>query len=1778
MARASAPTKSTGGGGYTFADKVAAAFLAQMLKRAFPLETELGPIVGLHFETRESGQVLDDFLLILQRGTDTTRCVISVKSNRQLTNSGFSQEFVADAWEQRRRPASPNFNPETDLLGLTVGAIQDSTFHEWLELLKQVTSTTPERIVERLATSAGQTSATQRSIFESLQDPLCKGSPDLVETARLASKIRVLPFADASEGIYINLCAELVLGGTLAEGTKLWSRLVQLTDENRGTGGYFDLPKLVRTLRHDFELRDYPDYKVDWQRIEAISAANAQAIRVVIGQNIQLARATERANISAEIAAHDIVVLVGESGSGKSALIANLVSSEGAYKRLLWLTAEQLSKSSQTELANAFALRHAIPELIRNASLRGCLLVLDGFEKLEGEARQRALEFIAAVKDVGFVGWKLIITCQPQFAKSVQDALIEAGVTAIHRVDFEKPNAQEIYDAIPHLPEIRDLLARSHLQPILRNLVMLDWVLRTEIVERLSNSSTAWMGETHLINYIWDHWTGTGPMHFARDSLLRTLGARGGEKLSGAVHVDTIEKDQLPLLGTLEHDGLIRANSSSVLFRHDLMGDWARFRVLTYAGNDALRQIQALAPVPRWGHAIRLYAQSLAEKGDGLETWKTANSQFTGAGPDAQVVSDIFLDGLLFAANSEVLLEEVWLNLLADDGLVLKRLLQRLQHAASVPDFRIRLLVDPKLAEQSEAWFRIPVPIYWVPALAVFSRHSKDVATHALLLAAEVCALWLRTIPVGIRGRQEGAALAVELAKETQGRIAEGLRFGNKDKVVYEALLWAANEFPDEVSQIALELSGRRDEPEHAIWRGIEADEKRAREHQEWLAKHPEEKKRRRVPTPSLLTPYSEGPIRDAAADGPLREVSEGFRLAVLETGALKGLIAKRPDIAREVLLAVSIDEPKPMETHREMILRRDECGLADWRNGYPAAYWKGPFLLFLQDAPEQGLDAIIRLVNYATNRWLEDAVGHTLTGEEGRRYGLPFEIDGATKTWLGDCNTYGWHRSCSLHAPAVESALMALEKWLYGEVDGRRSVSRWLQTILNRAESLAFAGVLVSLGLKHPALFTQELQPFLGSIYLYECQLSWAVNEGHETWTIPLTGQGQVVERMTAEWNRMPHRRFLLQDVAPWLMHQDDGTRKYLASRKPEWKKALANRKDNPEALELLLSKLDPDSYTHTPEPDGMIRIEMRVPPHLEPKIKQAHEEGGRKMLAVALASRARQYLSSGNPLPLNDVPAFAADLQRLAEWQPPTGEEPLVQYRLNSIAGAIAVLIIQHRAWLAQNPTLETWCMDFLRTAGAGLESEYDSPVSALDHTAESFRGEAGVALLQESSDEWVLRLAFDGVTGFYYGSLLQSMWNGYLLRERLGDRFNELVNVVVLWSALRRAATRESGYQANRSLLEKYKGTLFRRFVTGRLRGRLIPLQKAERLGRSLVTRISRRTMSAGERLARQARQEYRRSEKRDRKLYRDLPDLDLEVLRKGFAFLPVMITDARPDEQDRLEEYLRELYVLELRTLPRPQTGEESFEIEGTAYDFDTWVLTRVTEFVSQKNSVELARKFYRPIIELGPAARYWVEDFLQAWITRGLEISTDLATFSGIWADIVGYAMSLPAWQPNEGNYWSRAESIVVDLMGLRDMQTLVLGQAKYRTVITAMGPTFQQWAGQWLKYGYVAAWFCRFLPTESGQLLLASGITLLADRVSSFRDNDWHDYSLGPLLTDALAACWRTLRNEVESQPSLREAFLRILTELCARQIPEALHLRNRVSGAAGSQKQQESA
>src|SRR6185436_15202267 len=174
----------------------------------------------------------------------------------------------------------------------------------------------------------------------------------------------------------------------------------------------------------------------------------------------------------------------------------------------------------------------------------------------------------------------------------------------------------------------------------------------------------------------------------------------------------------------------------------------------------------------------------------------------------------------------------------------------------------------------------------------------------------------------------------------------------------------------------------------------------------EWIRKNPE---RARRPSPIGTFLPQGGRMRQPAEDGPIRRVPDDFQAAVLDGPALRPLVATKPEIAREVLLAVCIEEPRREDPYNDRMFLIGRCGLDDWRHGYPAMYWKGPFLAFLRAQPKAGLEAIIRLVNHATTRWLDAAAGPDAPEERRSRFGFEFTFGGRTVVWSGDANVFGW-------------------------------------------------------------------------------------------------------------------------------------------------------------------------------------------------------------------------------------------------------------------------------------------------------------------------------------------------------------------------------------------------------------------------------------------------------------------------------------------------------------------------------------------------------------------------------------------------------------------------------------------------------------------------------------------------------------------------------------------------------------------------------------------------
>ena len=324
----------------------------------------------------------------------TTSVFVRCRSRRQrhLNTNGFNSLFVQDAWGQWRGVHRSVFDRERDFLALTVGQLASTVKQAWDLLQEQAAHTSPDRLVQRL-TDQGQSSELERAIFESLRTLEDKSveQPKPYETAELLARIRIFQFGPENESDSIVQCSRATVSGSILHGTQLWNRLIGLAAENRSSGGYLDVLKLIKILRRDFELRDFPEYEADWTRLEQLSSDNARLVHATVGSDIQIQRPEQEKTLQDALDGNRVVVLMGESGSGKSALISKIVQTR-RFSRVVWLLPRQLSEPSLSEVSQRLRLQHSIPEMVEHSVKRPALLVLDGFDRFQNETLTHALE------------------------------------------------------------------------------------------------------------------------------------------------------------------------------------------------------------------------------------------------------------------------------------------------------------------------------------------------------------------------------------------------------------------------------------------------------------------------------------------------------------------------------------------------------------------------------------------------------------------------------------------------------------------------------------------------------------------------------------------------------------------------------------------------------------------------------------------------------------------------------------------------------------------------------------------------------------------------------------------------------------------------------------------------------------------------------------------------------------------------------------------------------------------------------------------------------------------------------------------------------------------------------------------------------------------------------------------------------------------------------------------------------------------------------------------
>jgi hypothetical protein len=421
-----------------------------------------------------------------------------------------------------------------------------------------------------------------------------------------------------------------------------------------------------------------------------------------------------------------------------------------------------------------------------------------------------------------------------------------------------------------------------------------------------------------------------------------------------------------------------------------------------------------------------------------------------------------------------------------------------------------------------------------------------------------------------------------------------------------------------------------------------------------------------------------------------------------------------------EVLLAVSIEEPQHDDFTRSSL---PECGLSYWPEGDPPAYFRGPFLQFFHLAPSQALSFVIKLTNFGTHRYTEGRVW------------LDVMVDGEPRHWYGDSNVFRWHHDWPLsHASQIQSGLMALEQWLYEQIDKGIAIEPWIARIIAESEFLAFAGVLLDVGKRAPELFSTVLAPlfFTWEIWNWDFQLA-TLRQSERQPTGYWGQQAPRLFKLAQEWHQLPHRSDALlwpNGVIARSMLGHEQSRAFFDEVRSAWRAAL-QQDEEPEHLRLLIERLDPNNYSFEQRDNEIVPMDFNWPEAIARENKEHLRELAERQTISLLPWRCRKFLDAGTPLPTDQL-QWLWDFLQAIDAKPPElpsdSSGPLLRIE-DVFCGSIALLLSTSRDWLLQDGGRMAWCRQKLQaTIDDPPPRRFDSELSVGNARWDCFAAECG------------------------------------------------------------------------------------------------------------------------------------------------------------------------------------------------------------------------------------------------------------------------------------------------------------------------------------------------------------------------------------------------------------------------------------------------------------------
>jgi hypothetical protein len=1738
-----ATRRSTAGTGFDFEDCVAGWLLLQALAgRELPVK---GGVQRLQMQTGTLQWDIDDLLVTTQTETVAQRLAISCKGNVQVSASGLPESFAAQAWRLWTKANSP-FDRATDRLALATQGTHDAFQSAWSDIKKFASGDDAALALAQIAANPRC-----RRIFASLKAAAETPVTD-ANVLGLIACIEVFPFdfqrmPSKDEGNAIAVARSLLAGGTAQDAKRLWGDIVGRARETRLGSGTLDLVALYRWLRPRFTLGGLPDYEPSWARLRALSVETESIIQTALPSGAVLDFRPECDSLLTELDTKPCLAVYGDSGTGKSALIKVFLDTHFPTATRIWFAPEHLEQALNEAERARFGIAHPLIRVLDAAATPENFLVIDSAERLPATSRLKAQQLVKQLQELNGSGtpipWRVIIVGQIEFWAS-GELLKIAGAASLARWEVEPRSESDVAAVLRANAGVWWLATHHDALIALTNLKTLAWVVQAAAAFQ-DERTAAPASMVTIAEKLWLYWT---EGRVALQGFLMRLALRDAA-FEHSVPVSTLDPADAMAFDGRPPQCPVRRNPANnhVQFEHDLAADWTRFQQLKEIAFDTARWA-AYAENPLWNGALRMLGQFLLRQPLGSRTaWDDAFDRVQASQGSLPLADDILLDALFLDPAAGIFLEERADMLFANNAEHLQRLLARFDHVATVSsispgsegplnDYGIYL----------EARFRTPIVGRW-PALAAFlSLHQQRIADLVLPRVPMLCERWLTaTPPVRLDGtpfpyRQELAELALATARARQLSVAKGDIYVGDNDGVFAATFAGTQDIPDKVAAWALEMARRR--PMHADLKAKvrEYREEKAAEHRHLMETDAKYRKRheryRSIPhirSGRKLPPW---PL------GPHGHVDHHYEHAVLRSATFRSLMHARPAVAAEVLLGVLI-ESAPEESYSAGRSYRDKLGLNYDDEGYPTAYWKSPFFGFLHLDPATAIDTLLRLVSFCTDRWEHAIVRHHGYAPAP----IPMRLnDGVEHEFRGLYDTFAWSQTNDHINGQLYSALAALEKWLCGLIDQGIDVGGHVDTLMQRADSVAILGVLVNVGKRFPALFGTLLKPVLAVASIYAWDEGCVRNSEYSFDGMAWVRSGKMVFEMAQDWHAAPYRQKTLIAIVSELCREDHALGDFVNDAAAQWTPPDGDKERI--EFQIRVAQLDYHNFRVT---DNEEQPTFVCPPELATAIAGFQRSHHRAQQVLAFPENCQRFLAAPAPLPIEQITTVAS-LMAAADGDEEVGlEEEMVR---PARVAAAATLLLGAKEWLASNECVRDRAQAIVNAAmeDSALDTNrfrfpYSMAPSYLKFvaylvfyewlTTPSAGTDRALLHILTSGDDH----AAGGIVGMAYAH-----------RVVLGDRWWRLLFLALLWSGLiilRPRFGREDGSDQTR--WRRRFGWLLTRRISG-VRWTIDdirPLNVAKRVEEFEV---------------RQWEKEYRGD---GRKFVRDRSRrmsgaLETHFLGTTFAWL--LIDKGLPTDVTELEQR-RHLLKMFWAHQAWWLIGSESKTTGDYAVmsQFGYKLVEAVAAMVLATDADDAA-SLWQPIFDIGPKGHHAIEHFFLSFFLH-LNEETDPSLFAARWRPMVEAIMAGRGW---EGGPWYYRQNLERHALGFGHSDALSRPSAE-RSLVESMRDLYRAWASNRLSgdEDNLQA-FCSFLSTTAGTPLRLEGLVWIARALQSdSKGRYWYRDWTSAAFIEFLATLITLDGRAAVAQPEMRQALIDLVGLGVSKQLSAALPLQDRLKG-----------